>query len=168
MRAARTALLLLACLSLFACGYTWRGQEHSRSTDSVLGNGSSTVKFVEVDHPTVYTALPYSVRSQVRDEITARGLAIWKDSGVADYGLTVRVESFKISAYGQSRAENIMFTAQLLLEFIVTDGHTNAQLWTSGPISYSENYTNMDEDTAIQETLQNAVRRGVDRMQRDF
>ena len=173
MRARKTclhsALLALVCLSLLsACGYTWRGQEGARSTHSVLGNGSSTVKFVEVDHPTVYTALPYSIRAQVRDEITARGLAIWQDSGTADYGLTVRVETFKISAYGQSRMENVQYTAHITVEFIVTDGRTNAQVWTSGVISYSEYYTNVDEESAIRETLQNAVRRGVDRMQRKF
>lgn len=170
MRRATLSLLALLCAAglLSACGYTWRGQEGSRATHSVLGDGNGTVKFVEVDHPTIYTNLPYILRSTMRDEITARGLAAWVDSGQTDYGLSVKVDSFKISAYGQSRDENLMFTAEIEIEFIVTDGRTNTQTWSSGRIAYSEYYTNVNEENAVREAAVNAIRRGVDRMQQRF
>lgn len=41
------------------------------------------------------------IRSQIRDDINARGLAVWKDSGETDFTLTVRVPSFQIRSYGE-------------------------------------------------------------------
>ena len=40
---------LLVCLMLTGCGYVWRGQEGSLSENSVLGNGSKTLKIKSVD-----------------------------------------------------------------------------------------------------------------------
>lgn len=171
MRRALLALLpALVCLALLVsgCGYKLRGQEDSTATHSVLGDGNSTLKFLDVEQPTVQTNLTYAVRSQLRDEINARHLAVWKDSGVADYGLSVRIDYFHIAAYGQSRSQNLLYTASITIEFILSDGRTNTTSWRSGLISYSEQYSNVDEESAIREILQSAIRRGVDRLQQRF
>ena len=160
----------LACLALLssACGYTLRGQKDSTATHSVLGNGSQTLKFLDVEQPTVQINLTYMIRSQLRDEINTRSLAIWKDSGMADLGLSVHVNDFQIWAYGQSRSQNLLYTASISIDFLLYDGRTNTITWRSGPISYSEQYSNVNEEAAIREILQSAIRRGVDRMQQQF
>ena len=170
MRGFAFLLPAAACLvlALSACGYRLRGQEDSTARSSVLGAGSRTLKFLTVEHPTVQTGLTYVIRSRLRDEISARRLAVWKDSGTADLGLSVRMDSFRIEAYGQSREQNLLYTASLHIEFLIHDGRTNAVTWRSGLITHSEQYSNVNEETAMHEILQSAIRRGVDRMQRPF
>lgn len=168
--ARRLTLATLACLCLVlaACGYTLRGQEGSTATDSVLGDGSKTLKFLAVEQTTIYPNVPYIVRSVLREEINARGMAVWKDSGTADYGISVDVSRFTVYAYGQSRETNLLYTASIYVEFKVYDGRTNTLVWSSGPVAYSENYSNVNEETAIRQVLLAAIRRGVDRMQNRF
>ena len=74
---------LLVCLMLTGCGYVWRGQEGSLSENSVLGNGSKTLKIKSVEQTSLYPWLTYQVRSLVRDDIHARNLAKWVDDGQA-------------------------------------------------------------------------------------
>jgi len=171
MRHTPVSLLpVLLCLAFLisACGYTIRGQENNTATHSVLGNGTQTLKFLHVEQPTVQTNLTYAIRSQLRDEINARSLAIWKESGMTDLSLSVRVDNFHSAAYGQSRSQNLLYTASINIEFQLYDGRTNTVIWRSGPILYREQYSNIHEETAIHETLQAAIRRGVDRMQQRF
>ena len=54
---------LLVCLMLTGCGYVWRGQEGSLSENSVLGNGSKTLKIKSVEQTSLYPWLTYQVRS---------------------------------------------------------------------------------------------------------
>ena len=170
MRHRAFLLPALVCLAFLVsgCGYAWRGQEDSPATSSVLGGGNQTLKLLDVEQPTIQTNLAYFIRSQLRDEINARSLAVWKDSGQADLGLGVRVDNFRILAYGHSRAHNLLFTATIKIEFLLYDGRTNTVAWRSGPIAYSEQYANVNEETTIREVLQSAIRLGVDRMQQRF
>ena len=105
---------LLVCLMLTGCGYVWRGQEGSLSENSVLGNGSKTLKIKSVEQTSLYPWLTYQVRSLVRDDINARNLAKWVDDGQADYTLTVRIPSFKVRSYGQYRSASQLYTATIL------------------------------------------------------
>ena len=113
---------LLVCLMLTGCGYVWRGQEGSLSENSVLGNGSKTLKIKSVEQTSLYPWLTYQVRSLVRVDINARNLAKWVDDGQADYTLTVRIPSFKVRSYGQYRSASQLYTATISIEFIVYDG----------------------------------------------
>ena len=106
LRIQRLPLLLglAACLVLAGCGYTWRGQEGSLSEDSVLGKGDKTLRIRDIEQTTLYPWLPYMIRSNIRDDMNARGLAIWKDSGETDFTLSVRVPSFQIRSYGEYKS----------------------------------------------------------------
>lgn len=170
MRPIHRAAICCLCLVLLlsGCGYTFRGQENSRATHSVFGTGTSTLKITEIDQPTLYPWLPYLLQTLMRDEINARGLAIWKDSGQTDYGLGVKVHEFQFDSYGQSRSQNLLYEAKIITEYIVYDGRTNEVIWSSGRMRYSESYKNVNEETAIQELLENAIRLALDRMQRKF
>lgn len=159
---------LLVCLMLAGCGYVWRGQEGSLSENSVLGGGDKTLKIKSVEQTTLYPWLTYQIRSRVRDDINARGLAKWVDDGPADYTLTVRVPSFQVRSYGQYGSSTQLYTATINMEFIVYDGKTNTQVWQSGNISYNENYENSDEETAIKSILELAIRRCMDALQQRF
>ncbi len=159
---------LLVCLILTGCGYVWRGQEGSHSESSVLGNGSKTLKFKSVEQSTLYPWLTYQIRSQIRDDINARNLAKWVDDGPADFTLTVRVPSFQVRSYGQYQSATALYTTTINMEFIVYDGKTNTEVWRSGNISYSENYENSNEETAIKNILEMTVRRCVDALQQRF
>lgn len=162
------AAVLMACLLLAGCGYTWRGERGSLSENSVLGAGNKTLRIKDIDQTTLYPWLPYMIRSQVRDDINARGLAIWKDNGATDYTLTVRVPSFQIRSYGEYKDRTLLFTATIQMEFIVFDGRTNTEVWRSGLISYSEQYENANEEQAIKETISLAIRRCMDSLQQRF
>lgn len=167
----RTMPLLMTALSgvlTTGCGYTWRGEKGSLSEDSVLGDGSRTLRMNAVDQTTLYQWLPYLLRSLVRDDITARGLAKWVDSGPADYALTVRVNSFQIRSHGQYEARNQLFAATINMELIVYNGTTNTVAWQSGPILYSDNFETSDEESAIKEVIAMSVRRSIDLMQQRF
>ena len=159
---------LLVCLMLTGWGYVWRGQEGSLSENSVLGNGSKTLKIKSVEQTSLYPWLTYQVRSLVRDDINARNLAKWVDDGQADYTLTVRIPSFKVRSYGQYRSASQLYTATISIEFIVYDGKTNTEVWRSGPIYYEENYENANEESAIKSILEMAVRRCMDALQQRF
>ena len=157
---------LLACLMLTGCGYTWRGQEGSRSENSVLGNGTKTLKIKSVDQTSLYTWLTYRVRSLVRDDINARGLAKWVDDGPSDLTLTVRIPSFQVRSYGNS--SSTLYTGIIAIEFIVYDGKTNTQVWRSGIIYYSDTFNNSSEEEAIRSILEMSIRRCMDALQQRF
>ncbi len=167
----RLTMLLLGVMllvTLGGCGYVWRGQEGSLSENSVLGTGNKTLKIKEIDQTTLYPWLTYKIRSLIRDDINARNLAIWVDEGQADFTLTVRVPSFQVRSYGEYQSQSQLFTATIIMELIVYDGRTNTEVWRSGPISYSDNFENSNEESAIQEVLFMAIRRCMDRLQQRF
>lgn len=160
--------LILICALLAGCGYVWRGQEGALSDSSILGAGDKTLRIGEIEQSTIYPWIPYMIRSQLRDDINARGLAIWKDSGQTDYTLTVRLPFFQIRSYGEMEHRTLLFSANIAMEFVVLDGHTNTEVWRSGLIYYNENYENMKEEESLKETLKRILRRCVDRLQQRF
>jgi hypothetical protein len=155
---------LIPALVLGACGYTLRGQGGHHAP----GTGHRTIRLLEVNQPTIHMDLGYILRSQLRDEINARGLAAWKDSGQADFGLIVDVTSFTVDAYGHSRSENLLYSASMSIVFRLVDGRTNQPAWNSGQIAYSERYENVDEEDVLRELAALIIQRGVDRMQQFF
>ena len=161
-------LSLCLCIALVGCGYTWRGQEGSLSENSVLGTGTSTLKLRAVEQPTLYTWLPYEVRTKVRNSITERGLARWVDEGPADYTLTIKINSFRVRSYGEYHSQNLLYEGVVNMEFIVADGKTNTETWRSGPVYYSDTFQNLNEESAIREVVDNALRRCLDRLQQRF
>ncbi len=161
-------LIVFLSTTLLGCGYTWRGQKGNISENSVLGDGTKTIKIKEVDQVTMYTWLPYMVRSLLRDDITERGLAQWVDEGPSDYTITVRVNSFQVRSYGEYEQSHDLFTGDLKIQLIIYDGATNKEVWQSGTVSYSDRFENINEEAAIREILVMAIRRGVDKLQQKF
>ncbi len=158
------------CPGLLAgCGYTWRGQKGNLSADSVLGDGSKTLRMGKVEQVTLYPWVPYAIRSQLRDEINARGLARWVDGKTADYTLGVKLTGSTIRSYSDT-ASGMAQLSQVRISLVLTvyDGHTNNQVWTSGTVSYSDTFEFENDETAVRETLTECVRRALDRLQQRF
>ncbi len=172
----KTAGRLLAAVLLLpgllcgptACGYTWRGQQGNITEQSLLGDGSKTLKIKSVEQPSLHAWIPYMIRSQLRDDITQRGLARWVDDGDADYTVTVNISSFQIRSYGMYRHQNLLFTATIHAEFLLYNGDTNTLAWKSGLIVYSDTYESAAEEEAMREVIAMVIRRGVDRLQQRF
>ncbi len=153
---------------LIGCGYVWQGQENFISKNSVLGDGTKTLKITTVKENTLYSWLPYMIQAQFRNEITARKLATWVDSGSSDYSMIIEVYSFQIRSSGEYKQHNLLFTATIKMEIIIYNGTTNTEIWRSGPVFYSENYEHANEEYAIKELVFVASRRCVDRLQQNF
>lgn len=166
MRFVLAFFMVLCCSAVLAgcAGYTPTA-EHP----NMLGDGTKTLKIKGVDNPTLYANLPYLIRSEVRDEITLRDMAVWKDSGNADYELQIRVTQFTLRRWaGLQDDVNTIFTSTMGMEFILYDGATNSVVWQSGVRNYNENIENYDETAVMEESVQQLIREIIDSMQRQF
>lgn len=165
MRVARYILLLLLVVACAACG---RYSLTSRQP-SVMGNGTATLKVQAVDNPTMFTWLPYTLRSSLRDEVNARRLAVWKDSGSTDYEIRLIVHSFQLRGNARNQQdETLLFTATMDLSAELYNAATNTLKWRSSRVSYSNTYEASDEQEAARELSRELLRRIVDSMRREF
>lgn len=159
----------LACLFLLSCGYRWQGFDEP-AVRGVLGDGGGTLVMGRIEDASLYPDLPYYLRSLIRDEISLRKLAQWKDEGEADYVMDVRVPSFQIYAYvSDSDAVSLLDAAAVELELVVYRGADGSVVWRSGTVAYSEFYeASGGTGGDIRDILAQAVHRALDRMQMEF
>ena len=166
------AAAALCCIGLFVggCGYQSDGfSSVSSRAHSVLGSGSSTIKFDKVEQITLFPWVQYYVRGTVRDEVNLRRLARWVDDGNADYLLTVNMTGFRERSSISNRYDTtLLSTTTVSLEMIVRSGKTGAVVWKSGRIDYSDKFEVVNEDSAVRDGLKEAIRRALDRMQQEF
>lgn len=163
LRAAIACMVVL--LALTGCaGYTL-----TADTPSSLGDGTKTLKIKGVQNPTLYSNLPYILRSDLRDEITERKLAIWKDSGPADYELQIRVTQLTLRRWaGMQKEVETLYSSVMGMEYILYNGNTNTVAWQSGVRYYSEVIETYDETAAMRESSRFLTRELVDAMRRNF
>jgi hypothetical protein len=157
---------LCLALTLFCagCGYTL-----ASDSPSVLGVGTKTLKIKGVDYPTLQPWLPNSIRSILRDEVGARYLAQWVDSGPADFEIQINVTSFTNRTWISSEVDTTqLFAATMTLEALLYSGTDNKEIWRSGAISYSEYEAQIDEKTASASIIRQIIRRLCDKMRNTF
>lgn len=161
-------LLCLAALALGGCGYTLGADTPSIFTERNQGK-IPTLKVKSVENPTLFTWLPYSLRSHVRDEIAARKLAVWVDSGRADFEIDLKIASFtyRSSVYDENDA-TLLYSANLTVEAVVYEGGTNQIVWRSGAVSYSDSRETLEQKQAADLLLENIARQLADRMRQAF
>lgn len=163
------SILAAALLTVSGCGYTWRGEENSSTTHSVLGDGSKTLRIRSVEQTTLYAWIPYIVRSQLRDEIAARGLAKWVDAAPSDFTIGVKILGCRMRSDNDlSSGMPNLVTATISMVFNICNGHTNQEIWSSGTIEYTDSFEREDERTVIQSIVRECIYRGVDRIQQQF
>jgi hypothetical protein len=154
---------LLCAATLTGCA----GYRLATDAPSIFGEGEKTLKVKGVDYPTLQAWLPYRIRSALRDEVTARRLASWVDSGPADFEIQINVISYTSREWMRSVHDTTMlYTNTMVLEAIVYNGSTNREIWRSGRVSYSEN---LDQSlTEAETTITQIVRQLVDKMRNTF
>ena len=165
-RPAVSALLCLLLLCLFAggCGY-----HLASSSPSILGDGSKTLKVKGVESPTLHPWLPNSIRSRLRDEIGARYLATWVDSGSADYEIQINVINFSTREWIRTEQDTTqVYSTSLSIQAIIYEGSTNKEIWRSRRIAYSEYGEQADEKQASGDIIAQVIRKLADEMRNTF
>lgn len=156
---------MLVCLMLSGCaGYTL-----TVDSPSVLGDGSKTIKIKGVENPTLYSSLPYIVRSDLRNELTARRLAKWRDDGPTDYTLQIRITKLTIRSWSSVDEETTStYTSNMSMEYIVYEDRTNKIVWKSGVQSYKETVDTTDESAIIETSSKRLTEKLLDAMRQEF
>lgn len=163
----RAGLALLLCLfataPLGGCGYGL-----SSDMPTVLGSNESTLCLTGVEQPTLYPWVVFTVRSAMRDEINARNLATWVDSGNSDYTMHIKVNSFTMrGAVSSSTDETLLYTGSVSMTVVISRGSDNTEVWRN-TIRYSENFDNETEEDAARILFIQASRRLADSMRNTF
>ena len=159
------ACLLLTSILLQGCA----GYHLASSGTSVMGDGTKTLKVKGVENPTLYTWLPYAVRSRLRDEIGARYLAKWVDSGSADYEVQINIISFTTREWIRTEVDTSqLYDTRMTIEAILYEGSTNREVWRSGHISYAERTEEADEKTLSGDIITQVMRLLADKMRNTF
>jgi hypothetical protein len=143
------------------------GYHLATDAPSIFGEGRKTLKIKGVDYPTLQAWLPSRIRSVLRDEVTARHLASWVDSGPADFEIQINVISYISREWMRdARDMTMLYATTLTLEGVVYSGSTNQEVWRSGRVSYTENteQSMVDSNTTITQT----IRQLVDKMRDKF
>ena len=166
------AVCLLACAlaGLAGCGYQLGADAPSIFSS---GNGTAkklpTLKVKSIEHPTLYPWITYELRNLLRNEVTARHLVEWVDSGRADYEITLKVSGFYYNTHVTTRDDIAqLYAADMTVEGLVYDGATNRLVWRSGQVGYSQAYEQIEEKTVAVELAANIIRQLVDRMRQSF
>ena len=157
-------LPVLAVILCASCGY-----QLAADSPSILGDGARTLKVKGVDYPTLEPWLPYMIRSKLRDEINARHLARWVDSGPADYEIQIKVHSFTSREWMRSRVDNtLLFATAISLEAIIYQGDTNKEVWRSGVLVYDDRLEQPGDKRAADDILTQIIRMLADKMRNTF
>ncbi|MBP3729987.1 MAG: hypothetical protein J6I40_00780 [Mailhella sp.] len=168
----RTLVALFAgcCLALYGCGYGLDGFEsHGSHAQSVLGDGSGTLKIESIEHVTLYPWIPYYIRSVLRDEVNLRRLGRWVDQGDADYLVSVSLPGYRVRSSVSNREDStLLYNTNIQLEIIIKDGRSGSIVWRSGVISYQDKYATVDDEAVIRDGVTQTMRRALDRMQQKF
>jgi hypothetical protein len=154
---------LLCAAALTGCA----GYQLAADAPNIFGEGKKTLKIKGVDYPTLQAWLPYRIRSALRDEITARHLASWVDSGPADFEIQINVLSYTSRQWMRSAQDTtLLYSNTMVLEAIVYNGSTNTEVWRSGRVSYSENLEQSLTEADV--TITQIIRQLVDKMRNTF
>lgn len=162
---ARGILFCCLCLTLSGCGYNTLGNMGANP----LGDGSKTMKVRAINHPTLFVNLPYQLRSVLWDEVNKRRLAQWVDDGPSDYEISVNVLSFKMRSFASTREDTTLISnGEIQLAVIVYEANSSKIVWDSGTIAFNDQYSTAKEEDAIQAISQEALRRALDTVYRNF
>ncbi len=134
-----------------------------------MGDGSKTLKVKGVDNPTLYPWLPYSIRSALRDEIGARYLAKWVDSGSADYEIQINIISYTSREWIRTEVDTSqLYDTNLVIDAVLYEGSSNREIWRSGHISYAERTEHAEEKRISGDIITQVMRLLADKLRNTF
>ncbi len=163
-RAVFCLLLLSFLLGTAGCGYRL-----ASDMPTVMGDRTKTLKVKGIDHPTMYPWLTHALRSSLRDEINARNIAQWVDSGHADYEIQINVKSFTMREWMRNYDDvGILFDTSLTLEAVLYKSDGNKEVWRSGLLTYSDRVESAMGQLSAQPIITQVMRRLTDKLQNTF
>lgn len=158
------AALALVCLLGACAGYTLEAD-----SPSIFGSSDKTLKIKEVDYPTLQPWLPYVIRSSLRDELNARHLVTWVDSGPADFEMHIKVISYTTNEWMRDEIDHtLLYSSSIFIEATLYDGSTNRVVWRSGQVGYSDILEQANERMAANDLVVQIVRLLADKMRNTF
>ncbi|MDR1242446.1 MAG: LPS assembly lipoprotein LptE [Deltaproteobacteria bacterium] len=172
---------IMGLLSLAGCGYGFSGGQSTvldvETTAQLSGPVYArpdtplrmhTLRIKSVEHPTLYPWLGQAIRSNLRDEISARQIAAWADEGNADYQIQIIVHSFTLrTAVHDARDVSLLYTAAIRLTGIVYDS-AGKEVWRSTRLSYSDTYDTYNERNAAESLSSQIIKLLVSEMRNTF
>ena len=174
-------LVLFGFLALAGCGYGFGADGPSVLTTPTKGPTSTaavlpsitgdlpTLKFKSVENPTLLPWLSYVIRTEVRDELAARKLCRWVDSGKADYEVSIKVDRFTFRSWiTNSDDATMLYSADMSMNAVFYRADSNEIVWQSGNISYNQSYDAVQERAAAGELTRELARRLASSMRQAF
>ena len=174
-------LVLFGILALAGCGYGFGTDGPSVLTTPTKGPTSSaaalpplsgdipTLKFKNVENPTLFPWLSYVIRTEVHDEFAARKLCRWVDSGKADYEIAIKVDNYTYRSWlTDTDNATMLYTAAMTLNATFYRADSNEVVWQSGNITYSQSYESVQERIAASELSRELARRLASSMRQAF
>ena len=162
------AVFCLLVLS-FVLGITGCGYRLASDMPTVMGDRTKTLKVKGIDHPTLYPWLTHALRSSLRDEINARNIAQWVDSGHADYEIQINVRSFTMREWMRNYDDvGVLFDTTLSLEAVLYKSDGNKEVWRSGLLMYSDRVEGAMGQLAAKPIITQVMRQLTDKLQSTF
>ncbi len=157
------AILLVSILT--GCA----GYDFASNQPSVFAGNDKTMKVKGVDYPTIQPWIPHAIRSLLRDELAARNMIQWADSGSVDYEIQINIISLTSREWASSN-ENVpaLYDNAVTLEAIIYSGLSNQEVWRSGRIRYSEREEYPAEQASSSYVIKHAIRLLADKMRMAF
>lgn len=164
-----STLLLCAALLLAGCGYHLGADAPSVFNKNGTSKELATLKIKEVENPTLFPWLNYMLRANLRDEVGARHVARWVDSGRADFEISVKVDHYTYRSWViDNKDVPLLYDANIQLDATIYQGNTNTVVWRSGPLTYAQTFESVAEKDAAEDILRNLIRLLVDKMRQEF
>lgn len=161
--------ILVICMGIIlsACGYTLQNTQRTPVT-TVLGDGNATIAIESIEQASMLPWVPYYLRTQIHNEVNLRKIARWSSIKDAEYFMQIRIPRFETRAFISGHDdETLLNSVNVELNVQIYDKN-RILIWNSGPINYSENYSNVREEDAIREILKETVYVLLDRIQFQF
>ena len=96
-------------------------------------------------------------------------MAVWVDSGPADYEIQIKVINFRTLETIRSKEDRtLLYSTTLSIEGIVYEGGSNREVWRSGYISYSEQLEAPDSKQISGDVIEQTIRKLADKMRSTF
>jgi hypothetical protein len=167
-------LVLPGLIGLSGCGYGFSGGQ-----STVLERGEMTrregqpdsiptLAIKNIEHHTLFPWFAQVIRTSLRDEIGARTIAVWADSGNVDYEMQIVVHSFTLrTALQRADDTSLLYSANILMTGIIYNSE-GVEIWRSSRISYSDTYDAYNERSAAEQLAVQAVKLLVAEMRNTF
>ena len=163
------ALLLCSALLFAGCGYHLGADAPTVFNKNGTSKELATLKIKEVENPTLFPWLNYMLRSHLRDEVGARHVARWVDSGLADFEISIKVDHYTYRSWVIDNEDvPLLYEGNIMLNATVYRGNSSEIVWRSGPLYYSQIYEQVAEKAVAEDILQNLIRQLVDKMRQEF